>query len=176
MALTEAPSHETAWGKGAQGERRVGAMLDKVATAGLIRVAHDRRIPGSSANIDHIAVAPSGVYVIDTKRYQNKLIESQFRRGPAALHVGGSWKPDMIKRMYRQVDVVRGIFDVAVQITPVLCFIDANWHLFHKSFDVAGVRVCHPTVLRKWLKRSGPLTPEGVEDLNRQLLRHLRAA
>ncbi len=43
MALTEAPSHETAWGKGAQGERRVGAMLDKVASTGSIRVASHLR-------------------------------------------------------------------------------------------------------------------------------------
>lgn len=176
MALTEAPSHETAWWKGAQGERGVGGMLDQLAAKGSIRVVHDRRVPGSSANIDHVAVAPSGVYVIDTKRYQNQLVESRFRRGPAALHVGGSSKPKMVKQMHGQVDVVRRIFDVEVRIIPVLCFIDANWQLFNKSFDVAGVRVCHPTVLRKWLGRNGALTLDGVEDLNRQLLRHLRAA
>lgn len=29
---------------------------------------HDRRIPRSRANIDHIVVTPGGVWVIDTKR------------------------------------------------------------------------------------------------------------
>ncbi len=176
MAFTDAPSHETAWGKGADGERRVGGMLDTLAPRGTIRVVHDRRIPGGPANIDHIAVAPSGVYVIDTKRYQNKLVEDRMRRGAAALHVGGLSKPQMVEQMHRQADVVRHTFDVEVRIVPVLCFIDANWRLFNKSFDVAGVRVCHPLVLRKWLGRSGALTCEGVEDLHRQVLRHLRAA
>ncbi len=30
-------------------------------------------MPGSRANIDHLAVAPSGVYVIDAKRYKGKI-------------------------------------------------------------------------------------------------------
>jgi hypothetical protein len=34
---------------------------------------HDRRIPGSRANIDHVVVAPSGVWVIDAKLYQGKV-------------------------------------------------------------------------------------------------------
>ncbi|MEV4421445.1 NERD domain-containing protein, partial [Patulibacter sp. NPDC049589] len=31
-------------------------------------VLHDRRVPRTHANIDHIAIAPSGIWVIDTKR------------------------------------------------------------------------------------------------------------
>ena len=52
MALTEAPTHETAWRTGADGERRVACMLDKLAADGSVRVVHDRRIPGSFANIE----------------------------------------------------------------------------------------------------------------------------
>ena len=37
-----------------------------------LRVLHDRRIPGSNANIDHIAVAATGVYAIDPKRYRGQ--------------------------------------------------------------------------------------------------------
>lgn len=176
MALTEAPRHETSWATGAEGERRVGGMLDKVAASASVRVVHDRRIPGSSTNIDHIAVAPSGVYVIDTKRYQNKLVEDRMRRGPASLHVGGSAKPEMVEQMQRQIDVVRPMIDVDVPVIPVLCFIDANWKLFNRSFRVAGVSVCHPVVLRRWVGRRGTLTPECVDDIHRALLRRLRAA
>jgi hypothetical protein len=38
-----------------------------------VAVLHDRRIPGSRANIDHIAIAATGVWVIDSKRYKRKL-------------------------------------------------------------------------------------------------------
>jgi hypothetical protein len=34
---------------------------------------HDRSIPGSRSNIDHLAVVPSGVWVIDTKRYTGRV-------------------------------------------------------------------------------------------------------
>jgi len=176
MALAEAPRHETSWATGAQGERRVGGMLDKLAADGSVQVVHDRRIPGGSANIDHIAVAPSGVYVIDTKRYRDKLIEARMRRGPESLHVGGSPKPKMVEQMHRQVDVVRRAFDVAVPVVPVPCFVDANWRPFNKSFRVAGVSVCDPTILRKCVGRNGPITRDGVDDIHRRLLRNLRAA
>lgn len=176
MALAEPPSHETSWAVGAVGERKIGRMLDDLARNSPMRVVHDRRIPRSSANIDHIALVPSGVYVIDTKRYRDKLIETRMRRGPAALHVGGSSKPQMVETMHRQVDVVRRVFDVEVRIVPVLCFVEARWNLFATSFAVDGITVCHPKVLRKWIGRKGPVTTDGIEDLHRQLLRHLGAA
>ncbi len=36
------------------------------------RVLHDRRIPGTRANIDHIVVCRAGVLVIDAKRYSGR--------------------------------------------------------------------------------------------------------
>jgi hypothetical protein len=43
---------------------------------------HDRRIPGTRANIDHLAVTPTGVYVIDTKKYQGR---PSFKAEPGIL-------------------------------------------------------------------------------------------
>src|SRR5690606_5722857 len=58
-------------GIGALGEERLGAMLDGLASDRLA-VLHDRGLPGSRANIDHIVVAPGGVWVVDAKRYKNR--------------------------------------------------------------------------------------------------------
>jgi hypothetical protein len=55
-----------AWKTGAIGEQLVGDLLESCTG---VEVLHDRRMPRSKANIDHIAVAPTGVYVIDAKRY-----------------------------------------------------------------------------------------------------------
>jgi len=52
-------------------------------------ILHDRRIPGSRANIDHIVVAPSGVWIIDAKRYSDQLVQ---RRGKD-LYVGKPTAP-----------------------------------------------------------------------------------
>ena len=84
LALSDDPQSTKAWDIGALGEERLGNRLNEFASDSL-RVLHDRRIPGSRANIDHIAVAPSGVYVIDAKKYQGRpqlKIEGGFLRPP----------------------------------------------------------------------------------------------
>lgn len=67
LALSDDPQSTKAWATGARGEEQLGRRLDGLAERG-VRVLHDRRIPGTRANIDHIAVSSSGVFVIDAKR------------------------------------------------------------------------------------------------------------
>jgi hypothetical protein len=71
LALQDAPQHERSWAHGAGGEELVEQALTKHAPD--VVILHDRRIPGSRANIDHIAIAATGVWVIDSKRYKGKL-------------------------------------------------------------------------------------------------------
>jgi hypothetical protein len=67
------PSADTlAWRHGAQGERRTGRRLAPLERAGY-QVFHDLAVPGSAANVDHLVVGPTGVYVIDSKRYSGQL-------------------------------------------------------------------------------------------------------
>lgn len=51
------------WEAGAAGERRTAARLDPLRGAGWT-VLHDRALPGSRANVDHVVVSPSGVVVV----------------------------------------------------------------------------------------------------------------
>jgi hypothetical protein len=71
LRVQSAPASETAWDTGAAGEEALAAHLAK--TCPNVIVLHDRRMPRSRANIDHLAVAPSGVFVIDAKRYTGKI-------------------------------------------------------------------------------------------------------
>src|SRR4051794_39107881 len=72
LALQDTPQHERSWTIGGDAERSVAESLAKRCRDDVL-ILHDRRIPGSRANIDHIAVAPSGVWVIDTKHYKGKI-------------------------------------------------------------------------------------------------------
>jgi hypothetical protein len=64
-------AEEKHWATGARGEEMLAeALAAKCPEADLL---HDRRIPKSRANIDHIAVTRTGVYVIDAKRYRGKV-------------------------------------------------------------------------------------------------------
>ena len=74
--------------KGNEGERVVGALLDELVPEGWV-VLHDRRKrPGSPANLDHVAVGPPGVVVIDAKNWTGRLRWDG--RGMAI----GSWRKD----------------------------------------------------------------------------------
>jgi hypothetical protein len=67
LAKLSEPQHERAWARGAQGEERVAARLEKHLDGHGVELLHDRRIPGSRANIDHLTIGPGGVTVIDAK-------------------------------------------------------------------------------------------------------------
>lgn len=58
------------WDLGAQAEAQTANMLTAVSAAGW-HVFHDRQLPRSRANLDHVLVSPCGtaVVVLDTKRW-----------------------------------------------------------------------------------------------------------
>jgi Nuclease-related domain len=61
-----------AWRRGAVGERRTARLLAGLEPYGWA-VLHDLAIPGSRANIDHLAIGPGGVFMIDSKQYRGRL-------------------------------------------------------------------------------------------------------
>jgi Nuclease-related domain len=61
-----------AWRRGAVGERRTARLLGQLERHGW-PVLHDLALPGSRANIDHLAIGPGGVFVIDSKQYRGRL-------------------------------------------------------------------------------------------------------
>jgi hypothetical protein len=61
-----------AWRRGASGERRTARLLAPLERHGWA-VLHDLTVPGSAANIDHLAIGPGGVFVIDSKKYRGHL-------------------------------------------------------------------------------------------------------
>lgn len=176
LAIQDTPQHEKAWASGAVGERVVGNTLEELAARNSMYVLHDRRVPGSRANIDHIVVAHSGIWVIDAKRYQKKRVEVRVRQMRPALVVGGCGQQKLVASVTSQAAVVRDILGGAFSVRPTLCFVGAFWGLFNTLLDVDGVLVCPPDRLEKALLRPGPITDEGVNDLGRSLSRSLRAA
>jgi hypothetical protein len=61
-----------AWRRGAAGERRTARLLSQLERQGWA-VLHDLAAPGSQANLDHLAIGPGGVFVIDSKQYRGRL-------------------------------------------------------------------------------------------------------
>ena len=61
-----------AWRRGAVGERRTARLLGPLEREGWA-ILHDLAVPGSRANLDHLAIGPGGVFVIDSKQYRGRL-------------------------------------------------------------------------------------------------------
>jgi Nuclease-related domain len=64
-----------AWQRGAKGERHTARLLDRLGRDGYV-VFHDLALPDSPANLDHLVVGPSGVFVIDSKQWTGHVHQS----------------------------------------------------------------------------------------------------
>jgi hypothetical protein len=61
-----------AWQRGAHGERRTARLLNRLTRDGYV-VLHDLAVPDSPANVDHLVIGPSGVFVIDSKQWTGSI-------------------------------------------------------------------------------------------------------
>jgi hypothetical protein len=58
--------------QGAARERRTARLLTPLERHGWA-ILHDLAVPGSTASLDHLAIGPGGVFVIDSKQYRGRL-------------------------------------------------------------------------------------------------------
>lgn len=169
LALSGDPQSTRAWRTGSAGEERLARVFERELPDSAIAL-HDRRIPGSRANIDHVVIAPSGVWVIDAKLYQGKVERRTLGplwRREAAVFVGGRNRSKVIHGMPREVEPVRATLAPdpladEVPVTPTVCFVASGWGLFAKPFEVAGVLVVWPQKLVERIAAAGPLTRTAV--------------
>jgi hypothetical protein len=171
LAVSHDPASTRAWSRGSVGETKLAASLGKIGRDDVVFL-HDRRVPGTRRNIDHIVVAPTGVYVVDTKRYKGRVevrdVSGLFSRRDLRLYVGGRDHSELARAMSWQVAAVRAAMDEEdddVGVTSVLCFIDAEWPLFGAPTEFEGVRTEGPRSIRKLVTRSGHLTTADVVEV-----------
>ena len=173
------PQTTRAWDRGARGEERVGRRLDTLADRGVI-VLHDRQIPGTRANLDHIAIAPTGVWIIDTKNYRGKVERravGRWRRREPRLFVAGRDRTVLIDSAIRQAEYVsRAICDPTMAVIPVLCFTGSEWSFLAEPFQIRGVTVCWPRVLARTLQHQGSVSTIQREALADRLAERLPSA
>jgi hypothetical protein len=178
-ALSDDPQSTRAWKDGAVGEERVVAVLhDRLGDSAVL--LHDRKVPGTLGNIDHIAVASSGVWIIDAKRYKGK-DEKRDKGGwfssDIRLYVGGRDRTNLIAAMGWQHDAVfAALTGEDVPTHRALTFVGADWPLFFaKPLRLGDVWVSWPTALADLVAKPGPLEPRDMERTARLLAATLPA-
>lgn len=171
LALGEAPQRERAWATGSAGEERVAVTLEKLCRDTPVRFLHDRRLPGTRANIDHLAIAPSGVYVIDAKDYTGdvdvEITGGILRPRVETLRVGRRDRTKLVAGVERQVELTLAALGNISEPPPVhgvLCFVDSlmpRW----RRLAVRDVAVLTPRLLAKRLTAPGALEPTVADRL-----------
>jgi hypothetical protein len=174
-ALVGRRATTAAWATGAAGERVVARHLLRAERRG-VAVLHDRRLPGTRANIDHIAVGPGGVYVIDAKvvRGPVTLRRTGILRRHTRLAVGGRDRTSMAHGMAHQVEVVHRVLARrpgadGVAVTPAVVLVGGELSRFGRARTVHGVWTGRPRELVALVRRPGPLDATDVVRVARAL-------
>ncbi len=167
LALNPDDAQGVKWGVGAVGEERLGPALTQVAEAVGGFALHDRAIPGSAANLDHIVIVPAGVFVVDSKRWSGRIeikdVGGWFKTD-IRVYVGGRDRSNVITSGQKQAERINGALraaavDDSLVCRAAMCFVEGEWPLLGASdHRIGGVHVCPPRTLYKHLQAPGTLT------------------
>lgn len=183
LRIQAPPEHEKAWATGASGEEELAAGLARRCPD--VVVLHDRRLPRSRANIDHLAIARSGVHVIDTKRYRGKIEVRKPFLGEAKLFINGRDKTKLVEALERQADAVRSALgSVAPEVPASACFCFVNpagqaggsGIPLLRTLQIDGHPLLYPCKLAKRLNAPGELTPARIQIVAEALARQFPPA
>jgi hypothetical protein len=138
------PSPDPArWLRGAAGESATASLLDRLPARRWV-VRHDLRLPGSRANVDHLAIGPTGVWVIDSKAYRALLAvrRGQVWAGDYAVDVGPvAWEASRVSEL----------LGASVDVRPLVAVHGVG--LRRRGKRCAGVRVIPAASLVRRLRR-----------------------
>lgn len=170
LALSNDPVSTRVWAQGAAGERAVAAKLDELAGEHVVAL-HDRaqrRADGgrSRANIDHMAITATGVWVVDAKTHHGAL-EVRSSGGwlsprVEALYIGGRDQTKLVVGLQKQVAAVAAELSSVhanIAVRGALCFVGTELPWFGNS-SIAGVPLVGRRGLAKLLRAPGDLSPQ----------------
>jgi hypothetical protein len=170
------PASEVAWDTGAAGEEALAAHLARRCPEAI--VLHDRRMPRSRANIDHLAVAASGIYVIDAKRYKGKIEMRRPFFGEPRLLIAGRDQTKLVEGLKRQREAVRAALAETAPAAPVhacFCFVNPDGQgggsglPLLRTLRIEDFPLFHPRKLSKRLNAPGALSAESRREVAEML-------
>ncbi len=164
QGLFPEPDAGASYEKGGAGEEAFARSLTPLVEAGTVVALHDRRIPGSRANIDHLVVAANGVWVVDAKHYRGRIrsdVRGGFFSARSVVTVGGRDRSALLGGVEKQLDVVQCALAAAeldaIPLQGALCFVGGDWGFRLRPFRIRGVLVTWPKALRSRLAEAGAL-------------------
>jgi len=162
------PSEQVmAWRLGAEGERRTARLLERLTRDGFV-VFHDLAVPGSPANVDHLVIGPSGVFVIDSKQWSGSV-----HQGADGLAWHNHYRLDRTLATVRwEAETVGRL--LGTRIAALLCVHGA--HVHGGGLEAQGVAIVPTHLLRGALGYDRVLSDADVELLAATARMRLRPA
>lgn len=156
-----------AWATGAEGERLVAQTLADLHPCW--QVLHDVRWPGRRfANIDHLAIGPGGVVVVDAKRWSGRVTLER-----AVLRQNGYRRDGELDGVAEAAAAVAALVNPhsATPVRGVLCLVDQS---FSPTDTTSGVAVVgRPHLLAHLDALDAVLDARQVSELTSFLRTHL---
>ncbi|GAA3582127.1 hypothetical protein GCM10022419_074690 [Nonomuraea rosea] len=152
-----------AWRRTSVAERRTEAQLRKLERSGY-RTLHARAIPGSEAQIDHLVVGPTGVYAVDSEKWDKRL-PVRVQMGKKLFHGPFDMKPRITEAKWeasQASELISKAFGREVSVVPSLAIYGppVPW----KIMTIRGVDVYQGDRARKWItKRERALTDGEID-------------
>jgi hypothetical protein len=147
--------HARTWQRGAAGERRTARLLRRLARDGFV-VFHDLAVPGNtSANVDHLVLGPTGVFVIDSKQWTGSVHQSA-----DGLVWHNHYRLDRTLEMVRWEAETLGRL-LGTRTTPLLCVHRA--HVHGGGLHAQGVAIIPASRLRDALGHDRVLSDADVD-------------
>ena len=142
-------SHSDPSSDGAERVARERVLAEQLRTELRDRavVLDDRKVPGTNSHIDHIVIAPSGVWVIDANECDGRVERRDlggWRAVDERLYVAGKDRTNLVDGIDRQVIAVENVLkgeQLDVPVHAALCFVNSEWGWFAKPFSLSGVWV-----------------------------------
>lgn len=128
---------------------------------------HHRRTPRVKPHIDHLAIAPSGVWIVHSRRNQGRVATRKPMFGDPKLTIGGRERMDLLENLGRQVGYVEAALSrdhPDVQVRSALCFVDTEAPLLRTLYLGSYLFFGAPAIATH-LNSDGPFSPARVEAL-----------
>lgn len=166
LAIAPEPHTTKAFAIGAKGEQKAALQLGQRCPDVLF--LHNRRLGAGEhfGDIDHIAVAPSGVFIIDAKNYRDAKVRVSrpglFSSGTEKLMIRGRNRTKLVESLKKQKASVEmaldyRVNDLPIPVTAMFCFLDVDLPWFAK-LSIQGFLIRGGRGTAKVLNAPGPLT------------------
>jgi hypothetical protein len=160
-------------------ERRTDRNRDERAV-----VLHNRRIPGTRDIIDHVVIAPSGVWVVDAIGLSGKVAERKvggWLKQESRLYLGDVDQSSLLAAIDQKSRAVERLLEhvdaSGLSVDRAACFTAAEWpRMFARPLRISDAWITWPSNLAGMIVADGSLDSDTVHSVGAHLHESLKSA